>query len=389
MQYRRLGKTNEEISILGFGAMRLPVIDKDTTKINEEEATKMLRYSIDQGVNYVDTAFPYHGNDMSTPGQSEPFVGRALKDGYREKVKIATKLPTWLMESREQMDEVLDGQLERLQTDCVDFYLVHTINKQFWPKAMELGIFDFLEKAKKAGKIGHIGFSYHDNPQYFKEVIDAYDWEFCQIQYNYLDVEFQAGRTGLEYAASKDIGVIIMEPLRGGSLVNNLPKEILDIFAEAEEKKTPAEWALRWLWNDKNVGLVLSGMSTMEQVEENVEVASKALPASLSEKELSIIDRAQEFFRSKLKVNCTKCRYCMPCPVGVNIPENFTLYNSLHLTGDVQHSSIMYNMFLSQEEKASGCVECGKCEEHCPQEIKIVDELKNVVATFEKPEEEA
>ena len=384
MQYRRLGKTDEEVSILGFGAMRLPVFDKDTTKINEEEATKMLRYSIDRGVNYVDTAFPYHGNDMSAPGQSEPFVGRALKDGYRDKVKIATKLPTWLLESREQMDEVLDGQLERLQTDCIDFYLVHTINKMLWPKAMELDVLDFLEKAKKAGKINHIGFSYHDNQEYFKEVVDAYDWDFCQIQYNYLDVDFQAGRMGLEYAAAKDIGVIIMEPLRGGSLVNHLPTEILDIFAEAENKMTPAEWALRWLWNDENVGLVLSGMSTMEQVEENVEVASKALPSSLSDKELSIIDRAQEVFKGKLKVNCTKCRYCMPCPVGVNIPENFTFYNNLHLTGDVMHSSMMYKMSLSQEEKASTCVECGKCEEHCPQEIKIIDELKNVVATFEE-----
>ena len=385
MQYRRLGKTNKEVSILGFGAMRLPVIGKDSTNIDEAEATKMLRYAIDNGVNYVDTAFPYHGNDMCKPGNSEPFVGRALLDGYREKVLLATKLPSWLIETREQMDEILHLQLERLQTDYIDFYLVHTVNRQLWPKLVDLGIFDFLENAKKSGKIRHIGFSYHDVPQFFHEVVDAYEWEFCQIQYNYFDVHFQAGYDGLKYAASKDIGVIVMEPLRGGGLVNELPGEILSAFDESPEKKTPAQWALRWLWDDRDVGIVLSGMSTMDQVVENVQTANDGVADSLSGDDKAILTRVQEIFKEKLKVSCTKCRYCMPCPVGVNIPENFILYNSLYLTGAGWHSNIMYQK-LPEKERASSCVECGQCEEHCPQGIKIIDELKQVVAAFEKPQ---
>jgi hypothetical protein len=383
MEYRRLGKTNEEVSVLGFGAMRLPIIDGDSTNIDEAEAIRMIRYAIDNGVNYVDTAFPYHGNDMSKPGMSEPLVGKALLDGYREKVKLATKLPIWIVKSREHMDEILDSQLERLQTDSIDFYLVHSVNRKAWPELVKLGLFDFLEKAKEAGKIKHIGFSYHDTPQFFNELVDAYDWEFCQIQYNYLDVNFQAGHDGLQYAAAKDLGIIIMEPLRGGGLTNNLPEEIIAAFNESFEKKTPAEWAFRWLFDNEKVGMVLSGMSTMEQVVENVKTAASGVPNSLSGSDKAILHKVQEIFRERLKVRCTKCRYCMPCPAGVNIPENFNLYNAFYLTGADWHSRIMYVKTLSDKEKASSCVECGKCEELCPQGIKIIEELKNVVALFE------
>lgn len=389
MQYRTLGKTNEKVSILGFGVMRMPIIDGDSSKINEEESIKMLRYAIDNGVDYIDTAYPYHGNDMSKPGSSEPFVGRALRNGYREKVKIATKLPSWMIESREQMDEILDEQLKRLEIDYVDFYLVHSLNKSYWVNMKKLGIFDFLEKAKASGKIKHIGFSFHDNIELFKEIIDAYDWEFCQIQYNYLDENYQAGKEGLEYAANKNIGVIIMEPLRGGRLVNNLPHEIIETFEGATNQKAPAEWALRWIWDNPNVGTVLSGMSTMEHVEQNIEYAGRGLADSFSSEDKEIVERVQNIFKHRLKVECTKCRYCMPCPLGVNIPEVFSFYNNYYLIDNEDsknHFKYFYLNSLLKEEKASNCVECGKCETHCPQNIKIIKELKDVVNTFEHKE---
>jgi len=383
MLYRRVGKTEEKVSVLGFGAMRFPVIDKDPEQIDEKLATKMLHYAIDNGVNYVDTAFPYHGKDMFKPGKSEPFLGRTLKDGYRDKVLLATKLPSWAVESREHMDAILDGQLQRLQTDHIDFYLVHMINKQTWPKMVELGVFDFLEKAQALGKIRHIGFSYHDNPQYFTSVVDAYDWDFCQIQYNYLDVNYQAGYSGLVYASKKDIGIVVMEPLRGGSLVNNLSSDIKEVFKQGEVKMTPAQWALRWLWNDERIGVILSGMSTMEQVIENVETANVGKAGSLSEEELSVIDKVQKLLLQKKDIPCTACRYCMPCPEGVNIPECFTHYNSISLTGSGAQSGFIYRKTFAPEEKASNCISCGKCESHCPQGIEIMKELKKVADAFE------
>ncbi len=384
MQYRKLRNTKEEVSVLGFGAMRLPIIDKDSSKINEALATEMIRFAIDNGVNYVDTAWPYHGSGMGAPGMSEPFIGKVLQDGYREKVLLATKLPTWLVDSHEKMDELLDQQLKRLQTDYIDFYLVHTLNKRSWPKVKELGIIDFLEKAKQAGKIKHIGFSFHDDLPTFKNIVDEYDWEFCQIQYNYLDVKYQAGFDGMKYAYNKGLGVIIMEPLRGGSLINNLAPEIKELYANVKEKKSPAEWALRWLWNQEEVGLVLSGMSTMEQVKENIEIADRGEIDSFTDEENKVMEEVQEIFMSKLKVNCTKCRYCMPCPQGVNIPEIFTIYNNGYLSDNIKQAQFMYNMGFSANEKASACIACGICESHCPQGIDIINKLKIIKEEFEQ-----
>ncbi len=241
MQYRRLRNTNEEVSVLGFGAMRLPTINEDATKIDEERASEMIKFAIDNGVNYVDTAWPYHGSGMGEAGMSELFVGKFLKDGYREKVLLATKLPTWLVDSRAKMDEILNEQLARLQTNYIDFYLVHALNKRSWTKIKDLGVLDFLEKAKVDGKIRHIGFSFHDDFPTFKTIVDDYAWEFCQIQYNYLDIKYQAGYDGLEYAYQKGLDVIIMEPLRGGSLINNLADEIKELYANKKKKKNPAD----------------------------------------------------------------------------------------------------------------------------------------------------
>ena len=379
MLYRKFGKTNEMVSILGFGCMRLPLLPGgDSTKIDEELATKLIRYAIDKGVNYIDTAYPYHGTGMGSSGQSEPFVGKVLKDGYREKVKIATKLPSWLIKTRADMDRILNEQLERLGTDTIDFYLVHALNSTLWKKVKGAGVTEFLDQAIRDGRIKYAGFSYHDKPENFNEIVDGYDWSFCQIQYNYMDEEFQAGTNGLKYAAQKGLGLTIMEPLRGGKLAANLPETVQTVFNHADPKKTPAEWALRWVWNHPEVSLLLSGMNSMEQVVENIKIAQNAEVNSLSDKEKDVIEHAKNIFKQRVKVNCTGCAYCMPCPAGVNIPGCFTFYNNYHMFGREE----TYRM-LPPGQRASCCIECGECETHCPQSIAIREELKEVRAIFE------
>jgi predicted aldo/keto reductase-like oxidoreductase len=384
--YRNFGKTNEKVSILGFGAMRLPAMENDPTKIDEKEAVKMIRYSIDHGVNFIDTAYPYGGFDMYKGGQSEPIVAKALKDGYRERVKISTKLPTWLIETREDMDKYLNKQLERLETDIIDFYLIHGVTKTYWKKLKELGFEEFLDQAIEDGKIKYAGFSFHDRVELFKEVVDHYDWSFCLIQYNYLDENYQAGKKGLEYAFNKGLGVATMEPLRGGQIAVNIPEEIIDTFDEAVVKRTPAEWALRWVWNHPEVSVVLSGMNTMNDVKENLRISSDAQSNSLSKKELDVVDHAKQVFNDKLEIGCTGCGYCLPCPQGVDIPENFAKYNDYHLFGTPETKERFkfgYEMGLLNGERASACNECGACEEHCTQEIQIMQELKKVKKLYE------
>ena len=377
--YRKFGKTNEMVSILGFGCMRLPITSEgDPSSIDQDKAIKLIRSAIDGGVNYIDTAYPYHGTGMDKGGASEPLVAKALKNGYRKKVKLATKLPSWLIKTREDMDKYLNEQLERLNTDSIDFYLVHALNKVTWPKLKEAGIAEFLDQAIKDGRIKHAGFSFHDKLDVFKEIVDYYDWSFCQIQYNYLDEKFQAGTEGLMYAAKKGLGVTIMEPLRGGKLAN-VPKDVKDIFNEAGGKRTPAQWGLSWVWNHPQVSVVLSGMNEMQQISDNIKMASEIQANSLNTEELEIINKAKDVFRKKMKVNCTACEYCMPCPEGIDIPKNFSCYNDHYMFG----KSDMYN-WIGKGQRASNCIECGKCEEHCPQGISIRKELKNVKALFEQ-----
>jgi hypothetical protein len=320
------------------------------------------------------------------PGESEPMLGEALRGGYREKVKIATKLPTWLVEGRDDMDRLLDAQLERLETDYIDFYLVHTLNKTLWPRVKKLGITGFLESAMADGRIRHAGFSFHDDAKTFQKLVDAWDWSFCQIQYNFLDEQYQAGRAGLEYAADKGLGVIVMEPLRGGNLVNNLPPEVTRIWNKAETKRTPADWALRWVLDHPEVSMLLSGMSTMEQLTQNIQTAASAEINSLTEKEKELINQVKTVYKNKIQINCTGCGYCLPCPVGVNIPQNFSFFNDHYLfdTPEAQaHKKMIYQAMLTKDEKASRCVECGKCEAHCPQQIPIRQELQDVKRLFE------
>jgi len=381
--YRKFGKTNEMVSALGFGCMRLPIIEGgDPRNIDEDKAVKMIRYAIDHGVNYVDTAYPYHGISFTQGGASEPFVARALKDGYRERVKLATKLPSWLIKTRADMDRYLNEQLERLETKTIDFYLVHSLNAVTWPILKEAGITDFLAQAIKDGRITHAGFSFHDVLGLFKEIVDYYDWSFCQIQYNYLDENYQAGKAGLDYAAKKGLGIAIMEPLRGGNLIH-LPQEAKEIMDQADIKRTPAEWALRWVWNHPEVSVVLSGMTTMEQVRENIDTAQEAQANSLTPKEEQIIVEVKNIFKKKIKVNCTACSYCMPCPEGVNIPGCFAKYNDHCLFDGTPEARRGYQFILGNNGQASKCVECGKCASHCPQGISIPQELKKVKELFE------
>lgn len=381
MQYRKLGKCGDEVSALGFGCMRLPVIDKNPTRINYALATSMLIKAIDAGVNYIDTAYPYHSNDLTAPGESELFVGRALQGGYREKVKIATKLPSWMVQNRDDMERILDHQLKRLQTDHIDCYLLHALNKIFWPSLLKLGVLEFLDGALADGRIKRAGFSYHEGPDLFKPIVDAYDWDFCQIQYNYLDEETQAGKRGLEYAAAKGLGIVVMEPLRGGNLAGQLPQEAEEIFSGAPIKRTHAEWALRWLWNQPEISTLLSGMSELPQLKENLAIAAEATPNTLTPDELDRVDQVKEIYRAKQKIPCTKCGYCMPCPAGVDIPGNLSLYNEYFLfddDGSRRLAKALYGMMLPGS-RGDQCTACGQCLEHCPQQIAIPGELKQAV----------
>ncbi|PRR81014.1 aldo/keto reductase [Clostridium luticellarii] len=383
MLYRKFGKTNEDVSVLGFGCMRLPVIDGAQDKIDDEKAIEMVRYAVDHGVNYIDTAYPYHGTGFDKGGESEPFVARALKNGYRERVNIATKLPVWLVHSREDMDKYLNEQLGRLETDRIDFYLLHGLNKDIWENIKKLGVCEFLDGAIKDGRIRYAGFSFHDNIDSFKEIVDSYDWSFCQIQYNYLDENYQVGTEGLKYASNKGLGVTIMEPIRGGALVNNLPKEVLDVWNEAHIKRTPAQWALRWVMNHPEVSVVLSGMTEMAQVVDNINTANEGEADSLTKEEMALVNFAKKTLKEKMKISCTGCRYCMPCPSGIDIPNNFSVYNNAYLFDCLPFARLQYNMNFTKEAKASNCVQCGKCEKRCPQHIAIREELKKVRAALE------
>ncbi|HEY68072.1 MAG TPA: aldo/keto reductase [Thermoflexia bacterium] len=376
MQYRKFGRLDWEVSALGFGCMRFPIKGNDTSNIDEPEATKMLHYAIDHGVNYLDTAYPYHG------GNSELFVGRVLKGGYREKVRLATKLPCWLVESSQDFDKYLNEQLQKLQTDHVDFYLLHGLNQDRWQKMSALGVLEWAEGAIADGRIGYLGFSFHDKYKVFKEIVDAYDgWAFCQIQYNYMDIENQAGTKGLKYAASKGLAVVIMEPLLGGRLVNP-PQPIQDLWNTAAKKRTPADWALQWLWNQPEVSVVLSGMSTMQQVKENVASADASGIGILTEEELALIARVREKYRELCPIPCTRCGYCMPCPNGVDIPRNLTVYNQAVMYDKLDHSRTEYNKWIPEEARAGACVQCRECEEKCPQDIPISEWMVRVHAVL-------
>ena len=387
MLYRPFGRTGQQTSILGFGCMRLPIIDGRPDRIDVPLATEMLHYALEHGVNYIDTAFPYHGASFDeTPGTSEAFVGEALRGGYRDKALVATKQPVWLVKSRDDMERILTGQLERLRTEVIDCYLLHALNAKEFERLVQLGVLEFLDGAKAAGAIRFAGFSFHDEGPAFAPIVDGYDWDFCQIQYNFMDTESQAGTAGLAYAAERGLGVVVMEPLKGGRLAGRVPALIQGLWDEAQVARTAADWALRFVWDDPRVSLLLSGMTAMEQVVENVELASRAQPRSLGPEELGLIERVREAYKTRTVVDCTECRYCMPCPEGVEIPLLFSCFNSAALfeAEDEERRTYEMHTHAGHSAPASACTECGQCEAACPQQLEIRQELKKVVQAFER-----
>jgi len=378
MRYRDFGKLTWEVSALGFGAMRLPIIGDDAAKIDEPEAIKMIRYAIDQGINYVDTAYIYH------QGKSESLVAKALHNGYREKVKIATKMPTWLVKSQQDMDKYLEEQLQRLGTP-IDFYLLHGLNRERWEKLKALDVTGWAEGKISGGKFRHLGFSFHDGYDVFKNIIDGYkNWTLCQIQYNYVDADCQAGTKGLKYAASKGLAVVVMEPVAGGRLALKPAKPVLDVFAKAEVKRTQAEWALLWVWNHPEVSIALSGMSNMQQVEENVKTAERSDPNLLTKTELDFIDQVTRKYKELGFIDCSGCKYCQPCDEGVNIPAVLALMNEYYTKNMSNEVKTKYWERIAPENQAKRCVRCGKCEELCPQHLPIRNFLRSAAFIFEQ-----
>ena len=372
MKYRNFGCLDFKPSALGFGCMRLPTLNNNSSQIDEPEAIRMIRYAIDNGVNYVDTAYGYHG------GNSEVVLGKALRDGYRGRVAVATKLPTYLLKEQGDAQRYFEEQVRRLDTGKIDFYLLHSLNEPRWEVVRRLGVLEWAEKLRASGDIGHIGFSFHDSLKIFKQVLDGFDgWDCCQIQYNYLDINNQAGTEGLKLAASNGLGVIIMEPLRGGALAGDLPQGVARLFSEYGIKRTPADWALQWVWNQPEVSVVLSGMTAMEQVVENVESADRSRADSLSESDLRLMERVRNAYESLQLVACTSCEYCVPCPQGLDIPRNFALLNQAAMFNRLDRSRRTY-VRMDEKQKAKSCVECGVCEEKCPQHLPIRELLKDV-----------
>ncbi len=376
MKYRKFGKLDWKVSALGFGAMRLKVLNNDQGNVDETEVIRMMRYAFDHGVNYVDTAHGYHR------GNSEIVIGKALEDGYREKVKIATKLPCNAVNATGDFDRCLNEQLKRLRTDRIDFYLLHHLNRLVWPKMLNLGILKWADGALADGRIAYFGFSYHDNYDLFEKIIDSYDkWTVAQIQYNYMDEDFQAGTKGLKYAHNKGLAVVVMEPLRGGRLVKP-PDIVAKLWEKAPVQRTPQEWGLRWVWNHPEVTLVLSGMNESAQVVENVAYAEHSQPHNLTAEELALIGQVREAYRSLGPVACTGCRYCMPCPNGVDIPRIFGYYNEavIHNSPGRLRSYYKDPNMVKKEEQADNCIKCEQCVEKCPQKVPIPELLEKAHA---------
>jgi hypothetical protein len=376
MQFRKFGKLDWNASVLGFGCMRLPTTDGNPhgPNIQEAEAVRMIRHALDRGVNYFDTAYVYH------EGRSETVLGKALR-GHRDRAKIATKCPVWAIQNEADFDRILNEQLSRLQTDHIDFYLLHALNKSRWNEIVLKQ--DLLAKAGAAmgdGRIRHLGFSFHDNYESFPDIINGFDhWTFCQIQYNYMDTENQAGAKGLALAAARGLAVVVMEPLLGGRLANP-PSAIRQVIERSSVKRSPADWALQWLWNQPEVTVVLSGMSNLQQVDANVESASHARSHSFQAADLAVITDLQQKYRERAAIPCTKCSYCMPCPNGVDIPGNFEIYNEAFLHEDIPGARFKYQIFIPEAARASVCIACHECEDKCPQNIPISEWMPKVHA---------
>ena len=380
MQYREYGKEGFKVSAFGMGCMRLPSsVDENGNKtVHREEAIKMIRYAADHGVNYFDSARMYFGGDC------DAVLGEALSGGYREKVKVVSKIPPRFVNNEEEFISVLDDMLKKLQTDYLDVLLAHDMNREAWERFQKMGMYQWMENAKQAGKIKAIGFSFHDDVELFREMVDAYPWAMAQIQMNILDVNYQATVEGMKYAASKGLAIVVMEPLRGGGLAN-APASVQKIYDEYPEKRSAVEWALRFVYNFPEVTCVLSGVSTMEQLQDNIRIFENAQPDVMKKEDLAMIDGVREAYNNLIKVPCTGCSYCVPCPKGINIPRIFYLYNSGSMYGDsamYKEMQRLYGFVQAANADATQCVGCGACEKKCPQHIHIIDTLPKAHETL-------
>lgn len=375
MEKRKLEKLGVETSLLGFGCMRFPMTEEG--KIDEPEAERMLDRAISAGVNYIDTAYPYHG------GESEPFVGRALKKYDRDSFYLATKLPCWKVEAREDVEKIFREQLERLQTDYIDFYLMHALDRKSFRKMVEMGCVEVLEALKAKGEIRYLGFSFHDDYEAFEEILNFRDWDFCQIQLNYMDTESQAGMKGYRLTEEKNVPLIIMEPVKGGSLAV-FAEDITEKFRALDPQASVASYALRWVGSLPNVKVILSGMSTMGQVEDNLKTFGDF--RALSSKEEETVDEIVALIRSRVQNGCTGCGYCMPCPAGVDIPGNFRAWNTYHMYQNYNMVKGSWERGLGEAKQARNCIKCGKCESVCPQKLCIRDDLAKVQEDLDKKE---
>ena len=362
MEFRAMGA-----SLLGYGGMRFPV-NRETRTIDEEKASALIHRAMEAGITYYDTAWPYHD------GESEGFFGRVLSQYPRASYQLATKLPCWEIDSREKAAEVIATQLERLQTDYVDFYLLHSLTKKTWARMVELDILSLLEEYQRQGKLRRIGFSFHDDYSVFEEILNYRAWDFCQIQLNYMDIDHQAGVKGLELARSKGIPVVIMEPVKGGSLAQ-LPEEVTQQFRTLNPEASIASWAMRWVGSQPGVAVILSGMTTAEQLEDNLNTFAHFRP--LNEQEAQAVEETAQRLRQRLKNGCTGCRYCVPCPVGVDIPKSFQIWNNMAMYGNARLTKRAWRM-LDEDERPDRCVGCGRCEELCPQHISIRENLAQI-----------
>jgi len=377
MLYRKMPEINKDLSILGMGCMRLPLINKDSPKsIDVKKAAEMINYAVDHGINYFDTAYPYHERE------GEKFLGNALKGNLRKKIYLATKMPTWSVKEFGDMEKFLDEQLLNLQTDKIDFYLFHALTRNRWEVLKSVNFEKFIETAIKKGKIEHIGFSFHDDREIFKEIIEGCNWDFCQIQLNYLNEYFQAGIEGLKYAHRKGLGVIIMEPLMGGKLANNIPETINKLFNGFSKKLSPAQWGLKWLWDKPEVSVVLSGMSGIDQLKENLTAADTGAQESMTKEDLDTIESIKNEFNKNKQIPCTSCGYCQPCPWGVNIPGCFNRYNGANILRNFEEAKAGYLRFTPEAEQAKNCTSCKVCEEKCPQSIEISKEMDTLKKFF-------
>ncbi len=371
MEYRSMDKLGVKPSLLGFGCMRFPL--REDGHIDEAEAEKMLDKAIASGVNYIDTAYPYHNGD------SEPFVGRVLKKYDRGSLYLATKLPVWKVETIEDVKETFQEQLNRLQVDYVDFYLLHALSKERWDKILKLGILDYCEELRSQGKIKYLGFSFHDSYEVFEEILTYRSWDFCQIQYNYMDREHQAGEKGYVLAERLGVPMVIMEPIKGGSLAV-LPEDIAAMYKNADPQASVSSWALRWVGTHPNVKVILSGMSTYDQVLDNLNTFENY--KSLNVEEQKLVDQVAKTIKSRVKNGCTGCRYCMPCPFGIDIPKNFAIWNHEAMYGNPEAAKKKYERELSESARADQCRKCGACEKECPQAIAIRQDLVRVAEDF-------